>query len=274
MSCEPTCIPDCEWIFARVLVYSAIPGGTRVEWTLHPQFTDPVPHTFQLQVGRTGSNVSDDWENVGLPVSDAFYAIDDTQRVYGKTQWTHYRIKLTSASGVYYSRPEAALGVLPPSDWRIARAILQSWTVRLTKTPAGTEGYLLKRRTCGERCDCLDPDTLDVVNPQHETCYGTGIVGGYYDPVSCVYAELGLKSRREHIDEQMRGTTHTGSTVHAKLLAIPHLDSRDIWINKTADLRYTINNINSAAEMRGVPLVVETDLRLLPFSDIAYTFPV
>ena len=34
-------------------------------------------HTFQLQLGRTDTNLADDWCDVGLPVSNAFFAIDD-----------------------------------------------------------------------------------------------------------------------------------------------------------------------------------------------------
>lgn len=271
---DNSCNAECQWIFARVVIYAQIVGGTRVEWDMHPMFTDVGPYTFQLQVGHTALTDADDWENVGLPVTNTFYAIDDTQRSYGKTQYTHYRIKLTTTEGTYYSRAEPMLGVLSAEDRRRAREILRSWTVRLQKTPAGTEGYLIKRRIYGERCTCLDPDTLDVNNPQHEECYGTGFVDGYYAPVPCVYAELGLKQRRERVDEQMRGSVHEGSVISGKMLAIPHLDSRDIWVNRAADLRYTINTIQSEAEIRGIPLIVTCELRLLPFSDIAYTLPI
>src|SRR5690349_8798090 len=120
-TCQAVCAPTCAWVFDRIWVYHLVAGGSRVEWALHPKFVDPAPHTFQLQVGRTANPDADDWVDVGLPVTDGYYAIDDTQRVHGKTLWTHYRVKLTTSIGVYYSVPQPALGVLARREWLLAR---------------------------------------------------------------------------------------------------------------------------------------------------------
>ncbi len=65
-SCEGNyCPPDCENVFDMVHVSYLIRGGTRVMWELLPTFTDPQPWSFQLQVGETGVEAADDWEDVG-----------------------------------------------------------------------------------------------------------------------------------------------------------------------------------------------------------------
>src|ERR1700761_6733459 len=105
--CENLCPPDSYcWVFDRVRVFCLIKGATRVEWTLHPDFTDPGPYTFTLQTGTAPVADNSAWVNVGLPVVNTYYAIDDQQRVFGKTNWTHYHVKLITPLGTYYSQPK------------------------------------------------------------------------------------------------------------------------------------------------------------------------
>src|SRR4051812_11253223 len=92
-------IPPCEdgfWVFNRLRVRPSIAHGTIVDWLLDPSFTDPEPHTFQLQWGQTDSNASEDWEDVGMPVVDAFSITDTEQRAFGDVQRTFYRVRLTT----------------------------------------------------------------------------------------------------------------------------------------------------------------------------------
>lgn len=273
MDCDQAaCVPTCSWVFERVRVWHVVTGGTRVEWLMHIQFTDPAPHSFQLQAGRTGLPTADDWEDVGLPVTNANYAIDDTQRLYGKTPWTHYRIKLTTGLGVYYSKPEPAQGSLSRQDWLKWKNGIRQWTFQLKHGPGGQEGYLIKRRLYGERCDCLDVRTLEVLKPQHETCYGTGFVTGYFEPQPCTFAELGLRLTREKLDGQ-RGTTND-LVVPARMLAMPQLLDKDVWVDKDTDVRYFISDIQHLAEVRGVPISVSVALKPAPLSHVIYQFPV
>ncbi len=243
-----------------------------MEWVLHPLFTDPQTHTFQLQAGRTGLQQANDWENVGLAVEDAFFAIDDSQRLYGQTPWTHYRIKLTTPLGIYFSRPEPVWGYLSRRDWLKWKNLLRQWDFQFKKGPGGQEGYLLKRRLYGARCSCLDPRTLEVMKPQHEECYGTGFDGGYFDALPCSYAELGLRLTRERLDGQ-RGTTND-LVVPAKMLSVPQLMDKDVWVDKDTDVRYFISGIQNLAEMRGVPVSVQVNLKPAPLSHVIYKFPI
>ncbi len=270
--CDDPCPPVCETAFDRVWVTHATIGGTIVEWALKQNLNDPGPFTYQLQLGRTGSNLSDDWVNVGLPVTNACLAVDDTQRLYGRTQWTHYRVRATTALATYVSPPEPVYGRMPYADWRRAREILRGWRVNLEKTPAGTKGSLLKRRLYGTACDCLDEMTYGVRNPQHETCYGTGFVGGYFDPIPCSYVEFPLKLTYNRTDDG-RGTIQDGPNAWVKMLNVPQVFSGDVWVNSNTDERWVVHEINSIAELRGVPLVISCQMSLVPFKDVIYQFP-
>lgn len=269
--CTPRCQEDCSWVFDRIFVWPQIAAGeTRVEWSLHPGFNTAGPYVFQLQVGRTGMNTSDDWTNVGAPVTDTFYALDDTQRVYGKFQWTHYRIKLTVGGDIYYSTPVSPLGNLTFQDWNRARDILRQEKVRFRQS-AGQEGYLLKRRLYGEPCSCLNPMTGEVQKPHHEECYGTGIVGGYFEPFPCFYVDQAITSHRSHLDGGAgRGTIDDLPVVQGRMLASPQVFSYDVWVDRDSDRRWMLHEIRSIAEVRGVPLVVAAEMRLLPFTHPVY----
>lgn len=263
---------DCPEVFGQLRIMPTICRGTRVEWSLHPRFTDPQPHTFQLQFGRTGNPLADDWSPVGLPAVNTYFLEDDEPRVFGKTQWTHYRIQLETGSGLYYSAPISAHSSLSFRDWRRVREMMRAHNI-LLREEEGSEGYLLKRRLFGEPCpnNCVDYLTEDVSNPNCPICYGTGFLGGYYDPLECVYAALSQNSHDTEIDGlQARGTIDDLPRVPARLLAIPQLVSRDVWVRKNSDERWEIRKPQHAAEYRGWPIIYTVEMRLLPFSNPVY----
>lgn len=251
-------------------MWPQIAGETRVEWTLHPNFTETGPYVFQLQAGHTGLQDSDDWVDVGATVTDTYYALDDTQRVYGKFQWTHYRVKLTVGSTEYFSDAVVPLGNLTFQDWNKAREILRMEQLRL-KQSAGQEGYLLKRRLFGTPCSCIDPQTGEIRKPHHEECYGTGIVGGYFEPYPCFYVDMSPVKHRSHLDSGAgRGTIDDLPVVKGRMISMPQVFSYDVWVDRDSDHRWMMHQIDSIAEVRGVPLVVSTEMRLLPFTHPVY----
>jgi len=269
--CQDPCPNDCDSVFERVHVSYLIRGGTRVMWDVLPNFDGPMPWTFQLQVGETGNPLADDWENVGLPMDNVFYAIDGEQRVWGKTNLTHYRVLLTDAEGTeYYSDPVDGLGVLSRRDWRIAKEIIRKETVRAKL--AAPRGYLLKHRVTGLPCtQCTEWQTEEVTDPDCPECRGTGIQCGYYYPIGCVWADLQPKTRRAHIDNSAARGTTDDIVISGRMLMLPLLDSYDVWVNAKTDDRYYLHKIQHVAEIRGIPLIANVELRPAPFTDIIYS---
>ena len=75
-------MPNTEsYPFASLAVDHVILGGSRIWWTILPEFADPGPHIFQLQVSLTGTHNARDWQNVGIPATDAVYLVDDDRRL-------------------------------------------------------------------------------------------------------------------------------------------------------------------------------------------------
>jgi hypothetical protein len=277
-TCQPSCPPECESVFDRVVVSYLIRGGARIMWELLDTFMAPNPLTFQLQVGSTANPNADDWTDVGLPVVDQYFAIDDEQRVWGKTNWTHYRLKLTTANGeVFYSTPTGGMGILDRREWRLARDLIRQRRLYYRKVPAsgGQEGYLLKRRWTGQKCEtCLDLQTQESRNPDCPDCYGTGFKCGYYYPLSCVWASLSPRTTRTQLDGgQQRGTIND-VVVQADMLMTELMGEADVWVAKKTDDRYYIHNVQHTAEMRGVPLCAQVELRPIAFSSAIYDIPI
>lgn len=250
-----------------------IRGGTRVMWQLIPEFNDPLPWTFQLQVGKSGDENADDWTDVGLPVENSCYSIDSEKRAYSKTQNTHYRVKMTTPVAVYYSQPAAKSGILNVRDWRLAKEIVRKEKLRFRYT--SQDGYLLKRRTNGQDCTkCLDLQTNEVTDPYCQECWGTGKQCGYYYPMACIWADLSPRTRRLHIDDQARRGTVKDIVVTGRMLMLPLIDEQDVWVSRKTDDRYYIHSIQDVAEIRGVPLIANIEMRPAPFTDVIYEIPI
>lgn len=268
------CPPPCPDVFERVVVTNLIADSTTVLWRMSPHFTDPDPESwiFTLQVGHTANPAADDWEDVGLPAVDASYLVDSEQRVWGKTEWTNYRVKVVTPLGTYYSLPEAGLGALDRKDWLLGRSIVRR---NLVAARLGwVEGFLLKRKLYGTPCpECLDPQTEEVTIPYCDVCFGSGFVGGYYPPMGCIFAALSPEAGHT---EFTGGPRNVGKTVVVKatMIAVPQLHEDDVWVGRAGDRRYYVHSITNLAEIKGVPLFVSVELRPAPFSDTLYRIPI
>lgn len=268
--CQNSCPPQCQSVFDRVVVSHLVRGPSRVMWELLPTFTDPNPLSFQLQAGQSANPLADDWEDVGLPVVDQYFAFDPEQRVWGKTNWTHYRVVVTSSKGTYYSLPTGGMGTLDRRSWRLAREMIRQRLVAYRFGPGGQRGYLLKRRWTGTSCKlCLDYMTREVRNPACPSCFGTGFECGYFYPMSCVWAELSPKAKHVNIETQSRGTV-ADIVVQADMVVVDLMSEDDVWVGAKTDDRYYVHNVQNKAEIRGVPLAAQVELRPVPYSSAIY----
>lgn len=267
----PNCPPACASPFARVVVSYLTAGGSTVHWELVPEFTDPLPYSFQLQVGQA-NHPEAEWSDVGAPVTNQFYALDGEQRVYGSQQWQFYRVQLTTSRGVYHSQPTGLLGTLSRRDWNLARERLRQELVA-ARMLGGQLGYLLKRRITGTPCPvCLDPQTREVKDPACPTCWGTGFLCGYFFPIDCVWATIEPKLVRFTLAAP-RGTG-VAVAVKARMLNTWMLSEEDVWVNQKTDERYYIHSIENLVEQRGVPLVAGVQMRPAPDSDPVYALAI
>lgn len=261
-------IPE-ESPFRRFTVFNDVRGGTRVYWELVKRFDDDRPHEFQLQVAPTSAPAEDEWANVGLPAENVFYLVDDEQRSHGKTHEHHWRIRLTTPQGVYYSETVMAREGLDFREWRLVREMLRQARKRAGKF-TGTDVYLLKRKVYGTPCDnCLDPHTDQPTQHDCPVCFGTAVKTGYHRALEGLYADIGLEKFREEQDYQTVGTDKK-LIISADLHGFPSLSSRDVVGETRSGRRWFVHTINETSALRGFPFKHSVELRLAPWTDPIY----
>ena len=262
--------------FKRVDVDWLVRGEARISWQL--QFCDigPEPISYQLQASETGLSLADDWEDVGSPQTNVSFLTDSSHMPSGQLNRWHYRVKATSANGVtYVSSPAHSYGILSARDWRLAREITRKELLRLRKY-VGMGGWLLKRKWRGSDPQpqsaedlIIDPLTGETLNPDQDTTYDTTKLGGFYEPYP-IWFELSPESHYIARDDSLVKGNVSPHEVTGRTLAFPQLMYGDVFVHDGSDRRYMIHAVKHIAELRGVPIIVACQMRLLPYSDIAY----
>lgn len=252
--------------FSRVYVDYSMQGSPRVTWEMREDFLDPLPWSFQLQASRDGGG--DTWTNVGAAVSNAFFALDDTQRQFAKTLRLGYRVVLTTSVSTYTSPTAQVLGLLSKRQWLQARAIRRR-AILEARTLDSLPGYLMKRKLYGTACtDCVNPMTGGIMNSDCDTCKGTGYTDGYWAAVQDTMFDL----QPEGNDTKRTDSgTVNDIVITGRFIAPPAVQRRDVWVDANSDRRYVVNSVRSLAEVNRVPIIVAAELRLAEFDDVIYS---
>ena len=266
--------PTNPYPFARVLVDYLVRGSTRITWEYSIHFTDALPYVSQLQFSNAAGNPdAEDWTDVGPPLTNVSQIIDTYSSSSDKSQWGKtntlaYRIKLTTPTGLYYSQPAEPVGMFSKRDFLFAREIIRKETLR-QQLYAGVSGWLLKAMRLGTPCPNNDPITGEVTDSNCEICNGTGFVTGYFAPVRGFFVDVGNLEAREHRDLNMVGTQKT-EVVTGRMLAMPMVIQGDALVADKSDNRYYIHSVKEVANWRNISLVVEVELRRVPYTDALY----
>lgn len=272
--------------FQRVNVDYMIRGTARITWSLARHILDPNPATwsYQLQVSthnmspsykQDGTPRTDDWIDVGSPVVNAAQLTDSTRRAFGKSLTVAYRVKLTTSTSPlreYWSPPASTLGNLNKQDWLRAQEVIRKELLSHSKATS-VSGWLLRRKRTGTTCSkCIDPATGDVTLSKCDVCKGTRFTDGYFAAIPNVWCRLDPTGVREHRNLQGPGSEKQDTTT-GRMVAVPDVESFDVWVSEATDLRYILHTITPAAVIRHVPLVLSVEARQAAFDDVVYTIP-
>lgn len=257
-------------VFTKIETAIRTYGGTIVAWELDSRFRAKTPLVFTVKASKSGVG---DWETVAQ-VQDTCLAVDPVRHLYAVAPHLFYQVELTDADGnVYDSAVHQMISDFSAHDLLIVRETIRKENLRNMKY-AGQHGYLMKRRRWGTLCtSCTDWDTEEVKNAKCPICYGTGFVGGYFEPVHYWIApsETG-KQRRTTTQADGQGVVED-RVRQGRGVNCPWLDTEDLWIESNSDRRYIIQTVKEVT-YRGSPIIFDPiELRLAPATDVVYTVP-
>jgi hypothetical protein len=259
--------------FRRVSVDNLVAGETRIWWQIEPTFREIGPYVFQLQVGSTDLDEAIDWQNVGEPVVNGFMTTDPIRRERGSVLTTCYRVTLTTPHATYVSAASQTNGEINDKDWLMAREILRKEKLRHTKV--SINGFLIKALRYGKQCPrCLDAMTLEPTDNNCPTCLGTGFERGFHPAVPLQCWDLTPQIIDETQDIRLKGTSRENAYVMARVIGYPALNNYDVWVNAQTNERWLLREIKVAAAVRGVPLIYEVRMGLIPFNNGIYQLSV
>jgi len=259
-------------VIKRVTVYiDPATNAKMLEWTVDAAYTpESVELLFYVEVSRAAGS----WSrlNPDEPVINNCFYTDETRYRFNLRHSTYYRIVLDDGGTLAYSAPVNVKGVWTARQYSIARNILRQEYKRLDKNSAGRDGWLLKRRLWGVTCTvCQEYDIKTNVDPTCPICYGTGIVGGYYDALAYpMEFKTGVLSAE---DIQFPFGTVSDQIFQTRSIAYPVLGAKDIWVDAKSNERYMFGIIKSAAELVGIPLLYDNVVAEFPPDAPEYSVP-
>lgn len=244
-----------------------------VEWALEPDFVGsaPGPYTFTLYWSESPTASDSDWQAVAR-VIDQPWAYDNSPKLPSKGTNFFYKVVLEDGRGITYdSQAVSGQSYWERYDWTLAREIIRKETMLMRKR-AGVKGWLFKRRTFGDRCECASPETGQIFDPFCDSCYGTGYVGGYYTPFE-YWVIMNPSQQIRKLDADAGLLTTNIETVRG--LAYPTPSQNDFWAHESTDQRYVVqSDITTIARHRGIGLVLNLRLEERSRSEAIYQVPI
>lgn len=267
-------LPGTQRVFRRLSVDTHFTPITQnqvlVEWALDPGFIQPGPYTFTLYRGETVEPGTDDWTAVARVV-DQPWAYDRNPKLPEKGMNIFYKVLLEDDDGqVVESQAVSGVSYWGRYDWTLAKDIIRKETMLLRKR-TGVPGYLFKRRTFGELCDCVDPESGQILEDDCGSCFGTGFQGGYYEPFE-YWVSMNPTQQLKKLDADQGLLVRNIETVRA--LAYPTPQANDFWVHAHTGQRFVVGSqITALARHRGIDLILQLMLEEQGRSDAIYQVP-
>ncbi|GIW59024.1 MAG: hypothetical protein KatS3mg087_0090 [Patescibacteria group bacterium] len=254
--------------FYSYVIAANIADGVYLYWQPSQELLvqEPLIHAVYRSL-----DPDENWEEIAVNLNDTFY--EDHPPLITDALPYYYKIKTTGLKGIYESPVVSNIGRPSKRYELLANRILR----RLLNLPiSDAKGYLLSRKISGEHCSvCYDNDLNISLRSDCTECYGTGFVGGYIKlpfeirllartPIS-IYGPI--QDPRQQVG-MLNVTNFRG-----KLAGFPIIKPFDAFVSSSDLRRYYIANANTSAEIGGIPVVFDVEMRLAESNDILQKFP-
>jgi len=243
-----------------------------LEITWEIENTPRDPHDFVGYIDRSESPMGP-WDMVAGPFEDRYRFVDNRVNLQHRWRQLYYRIRYIQkldATNVYESEPFTFT-----AEPDLVSAEIQRLERMLWEEFAGRACFIFPVRTFGQHCpSCMDgPDkgkgfTMQRRRSQCLTCYDTGYVRGYFDPIE-IFMQFDPSPQSIQTlpiaERQQNDTT-------ARLPNFPLVKPRDIIV-EAENRRWRVVQVSQTERLRNV---VHQELRLheIVKGDIEFQLPI
>lgn len=256
------------------------PTRVFLQWDLLDP-TESGSYTFTIE--RCGS-INGPWELLKAGAQNNYNYIDDLTvqpllpsdgkaNLFSLQRQIYYRVTVIPPSGCEngaQTDPHGIEGEIHPVAAGLRRRLRYDENI-VFKRINGVRLALLKRRHWGERCpDCYDPVTRSITKEHCTTCWGTGFVDGYWDPV-VVFGRINTPfntsaqtSERDKVESVPQLVT---------LLDVPALQDNDLIVEIDTNERHIVRK-QASTELRRKTVHQQVTTSIIERGAIEYQIPV
>ena len=237
------------------------------EW----ETTTDILSNYTLDILRAEGPVTEsEYDLIGSGISSEDYSYTDTTiSGYLLHKWRdiYYRLRIedtTSTGSVYTLSDPVSLSVAPDV---YAQEIIRDKNTGVNRY--GRDLAILKRRTFGTRCtNCWDPTLGRRTIEDCLTCYDTGWIGGFFDPIV-------VKGVISPVTEESQitafGQWQTGNSL-LTMTNYPPLVTRDVIVDET-NRRFRIEQV-VPTEFKMALLAQRARISYIDKDDVVYRYPI
>ncbi len=226
------------------------PSGYFVQWALIGAVESGV---YDFKLYRSGS-IDGPWDLLAN-VSDQYAYVDHPEAVTGGIRMNayalqraiYYRVVATTPSRVVI---EAKAEVAPKIEGRLAgqhRKAVRDFERATRKF--GVPIVILKRRSWGVRCSCIDPVTKNQAKSACVLCYGTGFKDGYWTPIKT----WGRKAANEETSAYSAHQVDEATGFKVWLPAMPLVERDDVLFFPKTQERCRVDKV-TRTEIQHAPI--------------------
>lgn len=176
----------------------------------------------------------------------------------------YYKIKAEEGTYTYESEPLSSYPVATPAALMLVR---KNENLLIRKGKVGIPSFIFVKRTWGTRCPaCFRGGTADSTC---EKCFGTGFVGGYYDPIDTYVA----RSPEQRVSGSAKGVPIETDRRRYWMSNYPLLREGDVIVDNRGERWKVLPGIQ-VTDFQGFPLRQIFNASRRPNSDVIYKLPV
>jgi hypothetical protein len=214
-------------------------GGFDLYWTINGA---TFPPTFQVSIADTESGP---WTPLLVTkTTDLFLLGAGTQRLNMQPALTWFKLGVYDGATLKIeSRAMDSRNGMSRQQYLRYREILRRHRLYFDKGPVNP-GFLVRRKIYGTKCNvCMDPILSSPASSECGTCYGTGIIGGYFTPVRMTADwAAGVVPRVSNTSKESPGPQQIQKT-SIRIFGYPDAKSEDLWFDLGTRFFYLVETV-------------------------------